>query len=91
MKACRARRKPLLQQRHKKARVKFAGDHQDKDQTFWRSVLWSDVTKIELFGYNDQCYGGKRETFNPKNTFPTVKHGGGSMMLQEKPLVHFSK
>ena len=46
-------------------------------------VLWSDETKIELFGYNDQRYVWKRqgEAFNPKNTIPTVKHGGGSIML----------
>jgi hypothetical protein len=23
---------------------------------FWRNVLWSDETKIELFGHNDHCY-----------------------------------
>jgi hypothetical protein len=30
--------------------------HGDKDRTFWRNVLWSDETKIELFGYNDHRY-----------------------------------
>ena len=30
--------------------------HGDKDRTFWRNVLWSDETKIELFGHNDNCY-----------------------------------
>uniref|UniRef100_A0A8K9XWI6 Transposase Tc1-like domain-containing protein n=1 Tax=Oncorhynchus mykiss TaxID=8022 RepID=A0A8K9XWI6_ONCMY len=41
-----ARMKPLLQNRHKKARLRFATAHWDKDCTFWRNVLWSDVTKI---------------------------------------------
>uniref|UniRef100_A0A0E9XVT6 Uncharacterized protein n=1 Tax=Anguilla anguilla TaxID=7936 RepID=A0A0E9XVT6_ANGAN len=36
--------------------MKFAGDHQGEDLAFWRSVLWSDETKIELFGHNDQRY-----------------------------------
>uniref|UniRef100_A0AAQ4Q0G1 Transposase Tc1-like domain-containing protein n=1 Tax=Gasterosteus aculeatus aculeatus TaxID=481459 RepID=A0AAQ4Q0G1_GASAC len=43
----RARKKPLLQKRHLKARLIFAADHMDKDETFWRKVLWSDETKIE--------------------------------------------
>ncbi|MPV02301.1 hypothetical protein FVA96_24185 [Escherichia coli] len=45
LRGCRARRKLLLQKRHLKARLKFAADHMDKDETFWRKVLWSDETK----------------------------------------------
>ena len=51
-----ARNKPLLQNHHKKARLQFATAHGDKDRTFWRNVLWSDETKIELFGHNDHRY-----------------------------------
>ena len=40
-----ARKKPLLQNRHKKARLQFATAHGDKDLTFWRNVLWSDEKK----------------------------------------------
>ena len=47
-----ARKKPLLQIRHKKARLRFATAHGDKD-TFWKNVLCSDETKIEQFGHND--------------------------------------
>ena len=80
-----ARKKPLLQNRHKKARLRFAVAHGDKDHTFWRNVLWSDETKIELFGHNDHCYvwRKKEEACKLKNTIPTVKHGGGSIMLWE--------
>ncbi len=83
LRGCRARKKPLLQKRHLKTRLKFAADHMDKDKTFWRKVLWSDETKIELFGHNTQQYVWRRkgEAFNPRNTMPTVKHGGGSIML----------
>ncbi|CDQ70095.1 unnamed protein product [Oncorhynchus mykiss] len=51
-----ARKKPLLQNRHKKARLWFATAHGDKYRTFWRNVLSSDETKIELFGHNDHRY-----------------------------------
>ena len=69
--------------RHRKARLRFATAHGDKDHTFWRNVLWSDETKIELFDHNDHRYvwRKKRETCKPKNTIPTVKHGDGSIML----------
>ncbi|CDQ69843.1 unnamed protein product [Oncorhynchus mykiss] len=40
-----ARKKPLLQNRHKKARRRFATAHGDRDRTFWRNVLWTDETK----------------------------------------------
>ena len=61
-----ARKKLLLQNRHKKAILQFG----DKDPSFWRNVLWSDETKIELFGHNDHCYvwREKGEAFKPKNT-----------------------
>uniref|UniRef100_A0A8C8K1R5 Metallophosphoesterase 1 n=1 Tax=Oncorhynchus tshawytscha TaxID=74940 RepID=A0A8C8K1R5_ONCTS len=46
-------------------------------------IIWSDETKIELFGNNDHRYVWRKkgEACKPKNTIPTVKHGGGSVML----------
>ena len=92
-----ARKKPLLQNHHKKARRQFATAYGDKDQTFWRNVLWSDETKIELFGHNDHRYVWRKkgEACKPKNTIPIVKHGlaascSGGALLQEG-LVHFTK
>ncbi|CDQ57098.1 unnamed protein product [Oncorhynchus mykiss] len=56
LKSHSARKKPLLQNRHKKARLRFATAHGNKDRIFWRNVLWSDETKIELLGHNDHRY-----------------------------------
>ena len=39
-------------------------------------ILWSDETKIELFGLN-----AKRHVWRKPGTIPTVKHGAGSIML----------
>ncbi|CDQ86789.1 unnamed protein product [Oncorhynchus mykiss] len=39
-------------------------------------TLWSDETKIELFGLN-----AKRHVWKKPDTIPTVKHGGGRIML----------
>ncbi|KAK3510300.1 hypothetical protein QTP70_034009 [Hemibagrus guttatus] len=46
-------------------------------------VLWSDETKIGLFGINStRCVWRKKNAdYDTKNTFPTVKHGGGNIML----------
>lgn len=79
----RPRKTPLLKQRHITARLKFAREHLKGKDEFWESVLWSDETKLELFGHMDVAYVWRRkgEAFNPKNTVPTVKHGGGSIML----------
>ena len=45
--------------------------------------MWSDETKLELFGHRDVAYVWRKqgEAYHPKNTVATVKHGGGSIML----------
>lgn len=48
------RKTPLLTQRHKKARLEFAKTYLRKPKTFWKNVLWSDETKVELFGNRHQ-------------------------------------
>ena len=39
-------------------------------------ILWSDETKIKLFDLNAKCH-----IWRKRGTIPTVKHGGGSIML----------
>ena len=39
-------------------------------------MIWADENEIELFGLN-----AKRHVWRKPDTNPTVKHGGGSIML----------
>lgn len=79
----RPRKTPLLKPIHLKTRLKFARDHVEKPLSYWSNVLWTDETKIELFGLNEtkNVFRKKGERNSLKNTLPTVKHGGGSIML----------
>ncbi|MCJ8731803.1 hypothetical protein PDJAM_G00203690 [Pangasius djambal] len=83
LKSCSARRVPLLKPVHVQACLKFAREHLDDPEEDWENVIWSDETKIELFGKNSTCRVWRRKNaeLHPKNTTPTVKHGGGNVML----------
>ncbi|KAK3543969.1 hypothetical protein QTP70_032317 [Hemibagrus guttatus] len=83
LKSCSARRVPLLKPVHVRACLKFAREHLDDPEEDWENVIWSDETKIELFGKNSTCRVWRRKNaeLHPKNTIPTVKHGGGNIML----------
>jgi len=50
----------------------------DDPEEDWKNIMWSDETKIELFGKNStrRVWRKKNEELHPKNTIPTVKHGG---------------
>ncbi len=49
----------------------------------WVKVLWSDETKIQLLDINSthRVWRRRNAAYDPKNTIPTVKHGGGNIML----------
>lgn len=49
-------KKPFLPTCHKQSRLRYAKAHLDKPASFWNKVLWTDETKIELFGHNNGCY-----------------------------------
>uniref|UniRef100_A0A8C7FCB6 Transposase n=1 Tax=Oncorhynchus kisutch TaxID=8019 RepID=A0A8C7FCB6_ONCKI len=82
LKSCSARKVSLLKKAHKHTRLKFANEHLNDSEDNWVKVLWSDETKIELFGINSTCrVWRRRNAWRRRNTIPTVKHGGGNIML----------
>ena len=46
-------------------------------------MLWLDETKIELFGHvhRQQVWGQRSDVYKEKLILPTIKYGGGSLML----------
>uniref|UniRef100_A0A803JIR7 Transposase Tc1-like domain-containing protein n=1 Tax=Xenopus tropicalis TaxID=8364 RepID=A0A803JIR7_XENTR len=82
-KSCIALKVPLLKSSHVQARLKFANDHLDDPEEAWEKVMWSEETKVELFGLNftRRVWRKNKDELHPKNTIPTVKYGGGNIML----------
>lgn len=72
-------KKPFLQTRHKQSHLRCATAHLDNPASFWNKVLCTDETKIELFGHNKERK--KNTASQDKHLLPTVKFGGGSIML----------
>ena len=63
--------------------LEFAKRHFKDSQTMRNKILCSDETKIEHFGLNTKRHVWRKPgtAHDLANTIPTVKHGGGSIML----------
>ncbi|GBM68159.1 Transposable element Tc1 transposase [Araneus ventricosus] len=67
----------------RKVRRNFAKSMLDKDISFWESVIFVDESKFNIFGSDGRIgvWRKPNEELNPKNLLPTVKHGGGGIMV----------
>jgi hypothetical protein len=55
----------------------------NKPIEFWKTVLFSDKSKFNIFGSDGPQYVWRkpRKELDPKNIIPTVKHGGGHALV----------
>ena len=77
------RRKPLLRKRHLQARIRFAKKYANWTVTDWRRVIYSDESNFTIFGSDGRQYCWKKPDapLSAAHVQPTVKHGGGSIMV----------
>lgn len=77
------RKKPYISKVNRKKRLAFARKYVLKPPSFWSSILWSDETKVNIFGSDghQKVWRRPKEALKNSNLRPTVKHGGGSVMV----------
>ncbi|GFU95028.1 transposable element Tcb1 transposase [Trichonephila clavipes] len=78
-----ARKKPFISLQNQKKHLEFAKAHQLKADNFWKKVIFSDESKFNIFGSDGRrtVWRKPNTALDPKNLHPTVKHGGGSVMV----------
>ncbi|MCI4382361.1 hypothetical protein PGIGA_G00014040 [Pangasianodon gigas] len=78
------RRKPMLKGSHKKSRLQFTTSHVGDTANMWKKVLWSDESKIELFGLNAKRYVWQKPNtaHHPEHTMVVAASCCGDAFLQ---------
>ena len=75
-------KKPLLKPDQKKAHMQFAKTHTSKPLEYWKRILQSDRSKIDLFGSDGVQYVWRQDyKLKDECILSTVKHGGVSVMV----------
>ena len=76
-------KKPLLTAKHMKRRLAWSKKYQNWTTDDWRRVVFSDETKVNIWG-SDGCkyyWSRPEDTFMPHHIDVAVKHGGGSLIM----------
>lgn len=78
-----AAKKPYLKPINQLKRLKWAKAHKDWTKEQWKKVLFTDESKFEIFGSKRRSYVRRMpgERMSMECIQPTVKHGGGSVMV----------
>lgn len=87
-------KKPWLSSKNIKKRLSWANDHSSWSIEEWKRVLWSDESRICLFGSDGLIRSWRKpgERLFKDNLRPTVKHGGGDLVFKVvlyDQLIHF--
>lgn len=79
----RPAKKPFISVKNRKARLEFAKKHLHWTRRQWENVLWSDESKFLMFGSDGVSYVRRpiNTRYHRQYQMPTVKHGGGSVMV----------
>jgi len=79
----RPRKEPLLKKCHKIRPLEFAKELIEEGDGYFKKILWTDESKIELFPKNGLAYVWRHDgdAFKEDYLVPLVKHGGGSIMI----------
>lgn len=77
------RKKPLISEKTRALRLEFAKKHLNKDHEFWKSVLFTDESKYNIFGCDGRAKVWRKPNtaMDPRHLISTVKHGGKSVMV----------
>jgi transposase len=77
LKICTPRKVPLISNKNRKIRFEWAKKFLLKPKEYWKKVLWSDETKINLFCSDGRTLVWRREgeALNENLTRKTIKHG----------------
>ena len=83
LKVYRARKKPRLTQNHRRKRMEFALKYRGWTASEWSNVVFSDESRFQLFRNDGRPFVRRRpgEGYRDDCVRPTLKHGGGSVMV----------
>lgn len=78
-----ARKKPYIDERNYVKRVRWARSYLERPTVFWNRILWSDESRFKLYRSDGMVRVWRKpsETYKKECLQPTVKHGGGSVMV----------
>jgi hypothetical protein len=83
-----ARKKPFINERNRRKRLEFKRAYVNKPINYWKTVLFCDDSKFNIFGSDGPQYvwrkpqkKKKKKRTESKNVILTVKHGGGHAMV----------
>ena len=83
MKAVVKVKRPLLTAKHKRHCLEWAIEHKNWTIDDWKSIVWSDETKINCLGSDGRKWVWKKqgESLSHRLVSGTLNFGGGSLML----------
>lgn len=81
--SCIAAKKPLITETQRINRLNWCLEKRHWGVSKWKEIIWSDESRFEIFKSDGPCrvWRALGERFNIENLSPTVKHGGGGVMM----------